>query len=115
MAALSLTALVLVVIYAVKRRAEDELKYDQSKANNQISNPQFTIVPISRSNLQTSKNDFKGSCIKENMTNCLRSNTRSCSSRTSEMTDSTEFDYYDYTNRAPNDGCYGNGGTVVHV
>ena len=111
-AALSLTALVSVVVYAVKRRAEDD--EHRSKVNsNPISSWQFTIVPINGSNLRSCRvrNDTAGG-IKE--AGCLRSNTRSCSS--SEMTSSTEFDYYDCTNdRAPVDGCHGNGGTVVHV
>ena len=120
-ATVSLIALIVVVVHTVKHRVKDDKSssYDQNKHQIDSSlNSQFTIVPINRSNLQSSQvqNETMSSYIRDNIAGCLRNNTQSCSSRSSEMTNSTEFDYYDYTNnRAPVESYYGNGGTVVHV
>ena len=79
---------------------------------NEIISQQFKIVPINRSNLKSSR--FQPSSNFNDLTGCFPTEAKDTSIQGSDFTCSTEFDYYDYTNNRV-DGCYGNGGTVVHV
>lgn len=88
--------------------------------NNQISirSSHFKIVPISRSNLKSSRMQpaIDGSFAGQTLTSCFQNDAKNTSIQSSEFSDCTEFDYYDFANnRVPMESYYGNGGTVVHV
>ena len=109
-AVVSLVAMFLLIMDIVSKRKKKHVF--SNNYDNQITTPQFKIVPINRSNLKSSR--FQPPSNFSDLTGCFPNEAKDTSIQGSEFTDCSEFNYYDYTNNRV-DGCYGNGGTVVHV
>ena len=107
---ISLVAMFLLMMNIVSKKKKKEIINQSFK--NETRTPQFKIVPINRSNLKSSR--FQPPSNFNDLTGCFPTEAKDTSIQGSDFTCSTEFDYYDYTNHRV-DGCYGNGGTVVHV
>ena len=107
-AVISLVAMFLLIINIVNKKK----KMFNNNYKNEIRTPQFKIVPINRSNLKSSR--FQPASNFNDLTGCFQTDAKDTSIQSSEFTNCTEFDYYDYPNNQIN-GSYSSGGRMVHV
>merc|ERR1719376_1942560 len=90
-AVFSLVAMFLLMMDIVSKKKK---KHVFSNNYNQITTPQFKIVPINRSNLKSSRSQPPSNF--SDLTGCFPNEAKDASIRSSEFT-SSEFSYYDYT------------------